>query len=58
MLSIHAKKGTTAEHVAQVAYYPDEQPEQRPKQQSRPGTGTGAIEDYYSQSNEPPPFAM
>ena len=48
MLSIHAKKGTTAEHVAQVADYPDEQPEQRPEQQSRPGAGTGAIEDYYS----------
>ena len=51
MLSIHAKKGSTAEHVAQVADYPDEQPEQRPNQQNRPGTSTGAIEDYYSQSN-------
>ncbi|MHB1562597.1 MAG: hypothetical protein ACYCXP_00645 [Leptospirillum sp.] len=40
MLSIHAKKGFTAEHVAYVADYPGEQPDQRHAQQRRPGAGT------------------
>lgn len=51
MLSIHAKKGTTAEHVAKVANYPDESPAEKSGQSNRPDRGGGAIEDYYSQNN-------
>ena len=51
MLSIHAKKGSSLEHVAQVADYPDESATQKPGRTDRPDRGSGAIEDYYSQNN-------
>jgi len=51
MLSIHAKKGSSLEHVTQVADYPDESSTQKPGQNDRPDRGSGAIEDYYSQNN-------
>jgi conjugative relaxase-like TrwC/TraI family protein len=51
MLSIHAKKGSSLEHVAKVADYPDETPTDQIKHSASSKPGTGAIEDYYSQNN-------
>ena len=51
MLSIHAKKGSSLAHVAQVADYPDESATQKPGKADRPDRSSGAIEDYYSQNN-------
>ncbi|MEB8487563.1 MULTISPECIES: MobF family relaxase [Acidithiobacillus] len=51
MLSIHAKKGSSLGHVAQVADYPDESAVLKPGQTDRPDRSDGAIEDYYSQNN-------
>ena len=51
MLSIHAKKGTTTEHVAKVADYPDESLADKLGHSTRPDRSSGAVEDYYSQNN-------
>ncbi|MGC9207979.1 MobF family relaxase [Acidithiobacillus sp.] len=51
MLSIHAKKGSSLEHVAKVADYPDESATQKPGRVDGPNRSSGAIEDYYSQNN-------